>query len=1077
MRKSLVLLLATALVSRIACGLDFDGWTVEGPGRVAAGEAASLRVSYESPKFKSIVLRPPGPARLPEETCRVTFWYARLAGDFDVYFLLHDSGGKHLPPMRSMTSRAAFPAVRRFKMREWSVWNQAESISLSLPGKIEEHVEPEFYDMARGTEWAPPLSLTGIELRPAKDRRDNEAFGERDTIRAGKGEVLLTELSTITKNGLQAAFNWLLAGRFRWGWDTLPRLFLDDLTLKSGKVRYAIQLRRGYQGPVVWRKAAEGQLDRADPMKIMAQRIELPELPKGRYYLETKTWTPDGALDAERSWQLFVARGLQKEMKEVVVPLRWEQMGAPPHARHVFPSNTSQAPIRLRIREDAWPNVQGKRACVIRVEDWLSRSISTETFASPGTAIQSLVPVTTGADYRATAELRVGETVVDRTTLHFGVASTPRDMANVKIPAGLPTRDELLMSRKAVPIAEHWGSLLSTRNAWELLTEEQARECDAWLDQVERLGFDIISFNFGWGEVEPLPGVYRWAEIERRLAVAKRKGLKVLLTPTEWGHPIEWPRWVAFEPMLTQHGHIDMRQKNGKVQPAPWDPVRRQETHHWLKAVAARFLTNPSVIGYRTKPFIFSAANRPEFIRTDYSPTSQDMFGAWLTRRGETRAPIPKLFVYNPWSPARTGPDLSEAWSDFMAFRTHTYVESVRDIISAVRAVDPKRQLHIYRSSTPNACEAAIPLLRDGAEFHDEGGPFYFQRAMESMCLQAGIPYTNEGHQFTPPSKALVDSGFFYGSVYDRGWCWLYRWHIHRHEDRRFAALPQVLDFISTSMPHIREWVAARGREPEVLVFGSRADRLLGDGRQGFYSNIGGIEVFTGLFCYHQVPAHFADEFTDWVDPGLFKLVFAVGDVLPEHAVDRLVKHAKDGGKLVLVGDVGKFCPERRKERDLLRKRLGELPNVKSIDAPDRDPPPPGAAYRAAKDLDGKQVNDVLAWAGVKRHVHTASRGFECLLKGGAEGGPVYVAVFRWWPGHYNNVWYDEKAKERWGADAAEVEVRGVKDGRWRVEKFHRDEKPMGEVEAKGGTLRFKTDPAMAGELQLFRLNALRSGG
>ncbi|MEW6355426.1 MAG: beta-galactosidase [Planctomycetota bacterium] len=1070
MRRLLLLLLGLIVVPPVIVGLDFGGWTVDGPGKIAAGDAAWLRATYDSPQFKPIILRPPSPVVLPSDACRVALWYARPAGDFDLYFLLSDSAGKQLPPMPALTSRATFPAVRKFRMKEWSVWNQAESVSLALPGRIEDHVEPEFYDIARRTEWSPPLSLVGVELRPAKDQRDNEAFGDRDAIRAGKGELCLTELFTITKNGLDAEFNWYLMGRFRWGWNTRPRIFLDDLTLRSGKVRYAIEIRQGYQGPVVWRAAADGDLNRADPMQIMAQKIELPELPTGRYFLETKAWTPDGALDAMRSWEMLAAKGPQKEMKEIAPPLHWQT--DQPH--HVFPPDTTEATLTLQLDKSAWPKREGKAECVLRIEDWLSRPILHETRA-PAETIKVVCPAKEGIDYTATAELRIGETVVDRSVLHFGVASKPRDVANVKIPDGLPTRDELLMSRKAVPIAEHWGSLLSARDASEPLTEAQTREFDIWLDQTARLGFEIISINFGWGEVEPLPGVFRWAEIERRLARAKEKNLRAFLTPTEWGHPLEWPRWVEFEPMLTQHGHIDTQDRSGKIQPAPWDPVRRQETQHWLKAVASRFLDNPTVIGYRTKPFIFSGENRPEVTRTDYSKSSQDAFARWLADHGKKPDSIPNLFVYNPWSPSRTGPDLSEAWRDFMAFRTYTYVESVRDIISAFRAVDPKRQLHIYRSSTPNACEAAIPLLKDGAEFHDEGGPFYFQRAMESMCLQAGIPYTNEGHQFTPPSKALVDSGFFYDSIYDDGWCWLYRWHIHRHEDKRFAALPQVLEFISASMPHIREWAAARGRAPEVLVFGSRADRLLGEGRQGFYANIGGIEVFTALFCYHQLPAHFADELTDWVDLRRFKVVFAAGDIMPEHGMDRLVEHAKAGSKIVLVGDAGKFCPEHRTERGLLAKRLGDLPNVKLIDAPEKPAPPPGDESWAGKDLDAEQVDQILVWAGVKRHVRTTSRGFQCVVKSGEDDGRVYVAVFRRWPGHYDNVWYDEKVKEQWATEATGVEVSGVKDGRWRIEKFHRDEKPIGEIEAKGGTLRFNSDPATAGELQLFRLTAMRS--
>jgi len=1054
--------LFAAVPMAAAAAINFDGWSVLGPGKLLGADKGALAVQYESPQFERILVQPPRPIPLPSGTSQVRFWCARIEGDFDLRILVRDaSGAEHFAD--TLTSRPQFPAIRRSEMKYWSVWHQVESETLAATDRLENRIQPEFLRLAQRLDWPQPLSLAGIEIRPAKNQRDNEAFGERDTVRAGKGLLWLAELSAGATNGLQARFNWFLNGRWRWGWDIRPRLFLDDLTRRDGALRYAIELRKGYQGPLIWRHEGAGDLQRTNAPAILAGRIELPELPAGRYFIETKTWKSDGTLDRTETMELFVITGAERPLPAARAPLTWET-GQP---RHVFGSDTASARLTLKIANNAWPGRSSPAKCVVRVADWRGRLICQSEHAKAESLPVLCNGLREGTDYTATAEFREGNKLLDRVTLHFGVASRPRDAAG-PLPT-LPSRDALLMSRQPVAIAELYGSAFSGDRD-ETATDADLKEMDRWFESLPALGFKVASFMFGWGECEPLPGVVRWDEIEQRVAHAQRLGLQVFLTPTLWGNALEWPRWIEFQPMLDQFGYVMTPGRSGVVEPALADPIRRAGAHHWLRAVATRFRTNPTVIGYRTKPVNLPGENQPYASRPDYAPVTQRAFAEWLKTRDSSRKEMARLFLLPNQTPQRTGPDLSAGWQRFMEFRVHGYVESVRDILTAIRSVDPKRQIHIYRSSTPTACEAAIPLLTDGAEFHDEGGPFYFQRAVESMCLQAGIPYTNEGHQFTPPSLAMADAGFFYGSIFDRGWCWLYRWHARRHEDPRFAALPKVMEFVRESQPALREWVAAAGDSPDVLVFGSRADRLLGGMRTGFYSDIAGLDVFTALFSYHQLPAHFADEYTDWTDLRRFKCVFAVGDVMAERAIQRLASFARSGGKVVLVGDAGRFCHERPAERNLLRKQLDGIANVKFIAAPAKEPPPPGPAFRASPAFDDADLETILAWAGVSRPVRAETSGFECVRKRSATDPRVYVAVFRRYPGEYENIWYDAEVEKRWGRQPARVLLSGMSDGNWRVEKLHRTSRSLGVVRAENGRLSFNTEPALVGELQLFRL-------
>ncbi len=1051
--------LTSALLVLCVAAADFRSWTCEGPGRVE-GVAEVVSVDYDAPKHEALTLRAPQPAALPEGVTRIRLWCARLSGDFELVLLVRDGSGRE-HEVRTFSSRPLFPALRRYQMADWSVWRQVESVNLAVPADWEQRVLAEHRQTAQKGIWPRPWSLAGLKIVPARQRRDNEAHGDAAAIEAGRGRLCLAAWDACTVDGFAAQSNWYLEGRWRWGWNTRPWLFLDDLTRGKGALRWSVEIARGYQGAVVWRAEESAVLDRDDPAAILTQRIELPELPSGRYWITTRARMDAGPFTLQKM-PLWVAAGPKQERAAVATPFHWETG----RADHVFPSETQAAQLVLRTAAELAASKGA--SCRVQIVDWRGQRIHEETRASAETIEVACSGLREGTDYMAVAEMRRGARVVDRAELHFGVASRPLPDGR-RVPDGIPTRDELLLSRKAVAVAEHFGSLMSPAHQRDAWTPQGLGEFDTWLREAAGYGFKYVSFYTGWGEVEPLPGVYRWDEIERRVRVAEKLGMQFFLTPALWGDGLDYPRWLEAQPMLDQFGRISG--DDGICTLSFWDTARRAGHRRWLQAISARFLDDANVIGYRTKSLIYRDDNQPEFVRADYSAAARTAFAAWLAEQGLPAQEPARLFLLPGCGIARFGPDLSAGWRRFMDFRIHAYCEAVREVLGSIRAVDGQRQVHIYRGPRPTACEAAIPLLADGAEFHDEGGPFYFQRAVESMCLQAGVPYTNEGHQFTPPSTAMADSTLFYGSCFDRGWYWLYRWNIHRAEDKRFAALPDVLRFVQKSMPAQQEWVAAEGLAPQVLVFGSRADGLLSDGRLGFYANISGVDVFTGLFAYHQLPAHFADEYCEWVDLKRFKLVVAVGEVMSQRAIERLVEHARRGGKLLLVGDAGRLCAERPDERDVLSKALAGDGHVRKL-AADQEPPAPGAAYRGGKAFGAEALEEVLTWAGIERQVRALQPGFECLVKQDRQHGRRYVALFRRWPGEYENIWFDTEVARRWPVTATQVAVRVGEQSRWLVEKLHREPRSLGTIEARQGVVEFQADPALAGEMQLFRLTA-----
>ena len=1042
-----------------AAPADLATWTIDGPDRLIPGSAGFAHMAYESPQHAPVKLVPPQPLDLPDDLTFIDLGCARIKGDFDLTFLVHDAqAGEHVVKVQS--GGPTFPAVRRRHMADWSVWRPIESVFLALPAPIDERVIPEKRAFAEQSVWPRPLKLAGIQITPVKQRRDNEAHEETAAIAAGQGELWLTELRWDVVDGHQAEYNAWLFDRTRWVRDAPLRLFADDLTRSSGEVHYRVEMRNGYLGQPVVRIEGDVDIDRAAAAdRLWSEKIELPAMGPGRYWLTTTTWK-NGAVDRQREMQAFVIRG-------PMVKIQPPEPAFAIEAEHVLPSDATQAPLKL-----IGPRPDGTRQIRLQVLDWRHTPVLDVSHPADAWPDQVDVPVEAGTDYLATAECLSGGKVIERVGFHFGVASPPPPDRPVP---QVPSRDELLRSKQPVVLAELFGSNMATYFDDELLTWDTLREFDAWLPQVAWTGARQASFMFGWGQVEPLPGVFRWAEIERRVRLCEQAGLKVFLTPTLWADTLEEPKWFQVQPVLDQHGQVMHKCADADWGVSEFDPAYRDAHGAWLQAVAARFKGDPAVIGYRMKPTNGSGGNQPEFLRSDYSDASVQTWEAWQQAHKEPVTALPKLFVLTPWSPARCGPDLSEAWHGYLQHRLRSYRQSVEGLLSAIGGADPVRQIHIYRSSQPTAWESCIPLLGERGEFHDEGGPFYFQRAMDSMCYQQGVPYTNEGHQFTPPSIAMVDSGFFYDSIYDDGWCWLYRWNVGRDQDQRFKALPEVLKFVGQSQPALREWVAAAGLPPQVLVYGSRADGWCNSGgRSGFYSDIAGVDVFTALFSYHQLPAHFADEYCrpTWADPDKTKLVLACGEVMTDDGLAPLVDYAKAGGHVVIVGAAGQYAIGDT-ARDRLVKALDGLPNVRRIAAPDQPAPAPGEASHAQGAFKNVDLQALLDWASVTRAISVAELGFEPLLKV-ARDGTRYVGVFRRWPGHYNSVWYDDQVAKQWGTAAATVTLRGVRDGTYRITRFHRTAEPPVTATAKGGELTFKTPTALVAELQLFRIEVAR---
>ena len=1076
--------LVLALTSLAATGLDFRNWQAQAPGTIDVRESGVIRATYETPERKPVVIRPPQPVSLPEDARRVRFWYARTRGDAKLKALITDgTGSVHEVPLTTSHLAVAGAGHDASAKAWWPLWTKAETIVLEMPSEEEIRARMPADQRSETVKllWPAPLTLTGLKLEP-KDPdsvRWRGQYWKREYEEMGRGEgtFWFRNLHVYETDSFQADFYARLHGRLRWARGEPQFLFLDDMVPGEGRGRYegpldyAITVLDGYQGPVVWHHRGDGRLDYGNPLALFDQRVTLPKMPRGRYFIQTTAWNPDGTLAAERTFQWFVAQGPEHREPTVQLPLKWRTG----HPHHVFPEDTRKARLILSVNPQRWQSVQGKAFCKVTIRNWKGEEVAETTLAAPG-AHQILCPVQPSSDYFAVAELRDADSLYERLHLHFGVASPPEMPRQSRLPSSLPTLREIVENEARLHPEYRVGHVCSSTYPW--ISTLDMNDFKEWVDQTTELNAKYITFKARWPQIELLPGVYRWELLDEQVRYAGENGRQVIFGYTPISGLAE-PIWADWLPMRDQNGNFPRQAGHA----SHWDAATRDARYEFWKTLAAHFKDNPSVAGYRTHSTEVDSDPQPKDggpYRLDYSRPAQRAFKRWLRQQDETDGTMGRLLTVPGEHVSALPPDLSREWWHFVRFSTYTICEDNRNILAAIRSVDPQRVVIIDNKQDCYAIESLIPdLVRDGnAALKNEGEPWRAFLLLRSLSEQAGLPYLQELHRHMPTSRSIADATNFWGSYTAGGMFWLLKWTPKfangEVRNRLHRDFPEVLDFLRRTQSHWHEFVQAEQPRPRVLVFGSRANGLVGGPRRGEHRNIAGRHTFHALFAARQIPVHLANEWSDWVDPADFDLVFACGKVMTRHAVERIARYAETGGKLVLVGSPGRYVPGEPDNVGVLAARLDGLPNVRHIEPPAKQDIEGVPPWHAPYAFDEAELAPVLKWAGVQRAVSVAANaepGFECLRCDLADGRTVYVAVMRrWYGGYRGNIEIQEDLVNKYGRATGAVTVSDLADGPWRVERLHRTSRNLGIINASENRVRFELDPTVAGEVRLFRL-------
>jgi beta-galactosidase len=153
---------------------------------------------------------------------------------------------------------------------------------------------------------------------------------------------------------------------------------------------------------------------------------------------------------------------------------------------------------------------------------------------------------------------------------------------------------------------------------------------DQWerdFDNIAAMGLQIVHMGeFAWFSLEPRPGEFHFDWLEQCVEMAAKRKLDVILCTPTAAPPI----WLSQEhpDVLPVDQHGTATRHGGRRHYNPMSPSLREATKRIVTALADRFGSHPSVIGWQ----IDNEYSGPH----DQSQVTHTAFQAWLRRKYET---------------------------------------------------------------------------------------------------------------------------------------------------------------------------------------------------------------------------------------------------------------------------------------------------------------------------------------------------------------------------------------------------------------------------------------------------------
>jgi hypothetical protein len=516
------------------------------------------------------------------------------------------------------------------------------------------------------------------------------------------------------------------------------------------------------------------------------------------------------------------------------------------------------------------------------------------------------------------------------------------------IPDSVPSAKQLLASDKpmfhldATYESEPW--IENPEIAWE-------KGFKPFLEEAGNVS-KFVEYTIHWRLVEPIPGVFDWASVDKFVDAAYEKGLTVQLNLNFNSGGV--PEWIPGDFDRTSDGYVfghNMYLFHGMRPNMFGSPRLWKAINDFQMAAITHYRSHPGVHGYYYLAEHPGDAPWNGFIG-GYSQQTLNGFVTYLKDQYKTLDTMNKACLTNftKWEdiyPPKVQPDGALKADRTIPYRL-VWLEYKDDLIQSARRnfvinarkIDPKRLLTIYATDRDPSWYVNQGCMTANGGTHDNHMPGYLRIA------QAGFQMRNE--EITPRawsanSPYQLDRSFFHAAIAGptHAHCKMFIASGIPFKDRMGPpySIGRYIQFQSL-------WEILRQTEPvkaKVLSLASQADASLHSNSVGTGVTLGGW-VNLNYYAGHTEVAMGLDD--QWENAQVLLADGECIEFMKRQMFDKVVRYVKDGGTLVMRADAGRVCVDQPEQDWALLTALG----IRTPHSPVRK------GYRVAS------VTDQVAW-------------------------------------------------------------------------------------------------------------------
>ena len=320
--------------------------------------------------------------------------------------------------------------------------------------------------------------------------------------------------------------------------------------------------------------------------------------------------------------------------------------------------------------------------------------------------------------YKIRAELLQNNNVLDCTERTVGILGSAPESAAPADPKADWKR--LTSGKSLIYIGMSKGGLTNPT--------ERIEKVKCLIDEGTTLS-NLVEYETTWANLEPMPGVYDWSELDEIVAYAGKKGMSVLLWPSFIGYEPDWiPQYfqkqkngavAGTKPYLFQGGRVNY-----------WhSPELQKRIFDLVGAMALRYRGNPAVHGYYMivehggdNPWCgYFPGYEPETIK-EYRDYCREKFSSIKNLNDKWGT---TLSAWNDISvpPSNASDRQRLDWSIFRSDRMSDFFISA---VQRIRSIDPYKLKMVYTGAANGASAEKLQklgcMLADGGAASPETG-------------------------------------------------------------------------------------------------------------------------------------------------------------------------------------------------------------------------------------------------------------------------------------------------------------------------------------------------------------------